>query len=167
MFKAILGGTTAVMIVVSSLAYAQQSATGSAGGHEHWRPSQADITAFTDARIAALKAGLQLTPDQEKSWPAVEQAMRDMARQREQRMTERRGAQHPTNAIEWMRGRADRMTARAAELKKFADASAPLYSSLNEDQKHRFVVLVRAIARHRHHFAEWRGHRGHEEGAPK
>ena len=38
-----------------------------------------DLKAFTDARIAALKAGLQLTPDQEKNWAPFEQALRDLA----------------------------------------------------------------------------------------
>ena len=37
-----------------------------------WQPSAEDISAFMDARIAALKAGLRLTPDQEKNWPAFE-----------------------------------------------------------------------------------------------
>lgn len=167
MLKAVLAGTTALMIAVTSLAYAQQPASGPAAGHEHWRPSEADVTAFTDARIAAFKAGLELSPDQEKNWPAVEQAMREIAKARQQRMAEHRNAQHPTDPIDWMRTRADRMTERAAGLKKFADASAPLYSSLNEDQKRRFVVLLRAIAPHREHFAEWREHRGHEERVPK
>jgi hypothetical protein len=167
MFKTVLAGTTALMITASSLAYAQQPASDPTGEHEHWRPSQADMTAFDDARIAALKAGLQLTLDQAQNWPAVEEAMRIIGKERDLRMAEHAAAQRPANPIEWMRARADRMAERAAALKKFADAAAPLYSSLNEDQKHRFVVLVRAIARHRHHFAEWRGHRGHEEGAPK
>src|SRR5439155_23574335 len=39
-----------------------------------WRPSAEDVAAFTDARIAGLKAGLKLTPEQEKNWPAVEAA---------------------------------------------------------------------------------------------
>src|SRR5689334_25000773 len=47
-----------------------------------------DVAAFTDARIAALKAGLKLTPDQEKNWPAVETAIRDLAKQRADRMKE-------------------------------------------------------------------------------
>lgn len=167
MLKTILAGTTALMIGASCLAYAQQPAAGPAGGQEHWRPSQADLTAFTDARIAALKAGLQLTADQEKNWPAVEQAMRDVAKARAQRMAEHRSGEHPTDPIQWMRTRADRMTDRAAGLKQFADASAPLYASLNDDQKHRFVVLLRAMSPHRQHFAEWRRHEHehqHEEG---
>jgi hypothetical protein len=32
-------------------------------------PSQADFKALTDARIAVVKAALQLTPEQEKLWP--------------------------------------------------------------------------------------------------
>src|SRR5690348_6862164 len=42
-----------------------------------WHPSAQDLAAFADARIAALHAGLQLNPDQEKSWPAFEQAVRE------------------------------------------------------------------------------------------
>ena len=38
-----------------------------------------------DARIAALKAGLRLTSDQEKNWPAFESAVLDMAKARAER----------------------------------------------------------------------------------
>jgi hypothetical protein len=41
-------------------------------------------SAFTDARIAALKTALRLTPEQEKNWPAVEQALRDISKERRQ-----------------------------------------------------------------------------------
>jgi hypothetical protein len=41
-----------------------------------YRPrfSAEDFAAFTDARIAALKSGLQLKPTQEKKWFALETA---------------------------------------------------------------------------------------------
>ncbi len=48
--------------------------------------------AFTDARIAGLKAGLKLTAEQEKNWPAVETAIRDLAKERADRMAARREA---------------------------------------------------------------------------
>jgi len=51
--------------------------------------SRALIKAFTDARIAALRAGLQLTPDQEKNWPPFEQALRDLVKLHQQRKHER------------------------------------------------------------------------------
>lgn len=155
--KMVLAGTAALMVAFSAPACAQQAA----GGQEHWRLS--DTTAFVDARIAALKAGLQLTPDQEKNWPAVEQAMRDVAKGREQRMGEGRRPPLPADPIEAMRARADHMSVQAAGLKHFADAAAPLYASLNEDQKQRFRVLLRALAPHREQFDEGRGHRGHDE----
>ena len=49
------------------------------------RFSPEDRAAFLDARIAALKAGLELNADQEKNWPPLELAMRDLAKQRAER----------------------------------------------------------------------------------
>jgi hypothetical protein len=47
---------------------------------QHTRFSREDRAAFLDARIAALKAGLELNAEQEKNWPPLESAMRDLAR---------------------------------------------------------------------------------------
>jgi len=44
--------------------------------------SPEDRAAFLDARIAALKAGLELNADQQKDWPPLELAMRDLAKER-------------------------------------------------------------------------------------
>ena len=46
---------------------------------QRWRPGAEDIAAFGDAGIAALHAGLKLTAEQEKLWPPVESALRDLA----------------------------------------------------------------------------------------
>jgi len=167
MLKTVLAGTTALMIAGSALAFAQQPAANPGGERDHWRPSQADLAAFADARAAGLKAGLQLTPDQEKNWPAVEQAIRDMAKARGDRAAERHDAARSADPIARLRLRADAMTDRAAGLKKLADAAQPLYQSLSEDQKHRFAFLLRSMGPHREHVAEWREHRSHEGGAPK
>ena len=45
--------------------------------------------AFTDARVAAIKAGLRLTPEQEKNWPAFEAAYRNLAKLRTDRVAAR------------------------------------------------------------------------------
>ena len=161
MWKALFAGTTALAIAGSSLALAQQPApqqqqAPQAGpeGRQHWRPSEQDLGALTDARIAAIKAGLKLTADQEKNWPAVEQAIRDLAKERYERRTERRAGRGerragPTDPIARLRERADAMTQTAAGLKRLADATDPLYQSLNEDQKHRLLFLVRSMRGHR------------------
>ena len=96
MWKTVLAGGTALAIAGSSFVYAQQrnDAAPSPDVQRQWRPGAQDMGAFIDARVAAIKAGLQLTPDQEKNWPAFEQAYRDLAKLRAERMAarfERRG----------------------------------------------------------------------------
>jgi len=171
MWKVFLAGTTALMIAGSSVAFAQQSPqspqspqqAGQPGGEgrPHWRLSERDADALADARIAALRAGLKLSPEQEKNWPAVEQAIRDLAKQRHERRAGPRGDERAADPIERLRRRAEAMTEAAAGLKRLADATDPLYQSLNEDQKHRLLFLVRSM--HGHRMAmHWREHRGFE-----
>ena len=108
-----------------------------------------DIAAFADARIAALKAALKLTPAQEKNWPAVEQAVRDISKDRIAEREARRVAGQRTDVTERLRDRADALTTRAAALRRLADAEKPLYQSLDEAQKRRFSLALR-FAAHRH-----------------
>src|SRR5215469_17821536 len=60
---------------------------------QHMRFSAEDRAAFADARIAAIHAGLKLTPDQEKLWPPVETAVRDFAKMRIDRANARIAAE--------------------------------------------------------------------------
>ena len=60
-------------------------ADDSAQRQEHGHFSPEDRAAFLDARIAALKAGLELNAEQEKNWAPLESAMRDLAKQRAER----------------------------------------------------------------------------------
>jgi hypothetical protein len=154
MWKAILAGTTALTIVGAGLVFAQQAPpTQPERNAAQQRPqlTPEDRAAFTDAHIAALKAGLRLTPDQEKNWPAVESALRERAKQRAERITEFRNMQRPPegaprqgNMIERLRQRADAMATQATGLKRLADAVDPLYNSLDDGQKQRFAMLFRA-----------------------
>jgi zinc resistance-associated protein len=141
MWKTVLAGTTALAIAGGTLAYAQ--GPGGSGRAPHWRPTAEDISAFADARVAALHAGLKLNADQEKNWPAVESALRDLAKQRSQWFSARASADRPKDPVERLNLRAETMEQRGAALKKLADAAGPLYKSLDEAQKHRFVVLAR------------------------
>jgi hypothetical protein len=50
------------------------------------------------------------------------------------------------------------MGQRAAALKKLADAAGPLYKSLDDAQKHRFVMLARFEGRQK--AGGFRGHHG-------
>jgi hypothetical protein len=148
MKKTIVAGTIALTLAGAGFALAQQAAPQEARDARASRLSAEDVTALTDARIASLKAGLKLTAEQEKNWPAVETAMRDMAKERADRMAARRGGdnaqqrQSRPDAMARLRQGADAMTTRAASLKKLADAAEPLYKSLDDGQKRRFAVLL-------------------------
>jgi hypothetical protein len=179
MWKPVVVATAALAIAGSSLVYAQERFDGPGGGyrdgghrseHRHHR-SPEDMAAFTDARIAALKAGLELTPDQAKNWPAFEQALRDMAQLRIQRMQAREAAkqhdQQPTAPFDRMGRRADNLAKVSAVLKRIADTGSPLYQSLNDAQKARFKKLARILRPHHHqhmHASNQTGHHGWREG---
>ena len=104
--------------------------------------SKEDRVAFANARIAAIHAGLGLTPDQEKLWPPVESAVRDMVKSMSETIDKAR-AEPPKDPIEGMKRRAALQIARGEALKKVADAAAPLYAALSTDQKARLPALVR------------------------
>lgn len=103
MLKSVAVMTATLAIAGSSIVYAQQRFGGlgdeNDGGRrfeQNYRPSIDDFKAFTDARIAALKAGLQLTPEQEKNWAPFEQALRELAKLHVQRVQGNR-EQQPTD----------------------------------------------------------------------
>jgi hypothetical protein len=163
MFKPTIIATAMIVLAGSSIVLAQQnSGAGNTSpdlrgqrGEYRYRPSTADMAAFTDASIAALRAGLELTPDQAKNWPAFEQALRDAAqlllqareaRQQEEQTPEL--GQAPANPFPRLGQRADNLAKVSAALKRIADAGTPLYQSLTDDQKQRFMILVRKLRRH-------------------
>jgi hypothetical protein len=106
------------------------------------------MRAFGEARLAALKAGLTLTPEQEKNWPAFEEAAREYGKLRLDRMTAfasaRRNPQpQASDPIERLRRRGTAMAETGTVLRKLADTADPLYKSLDESQKRRFAILSR------------------------
>ena len=145
MWKTLIAGTTILTIAGSTLAFAQQPAPAERPHHSQLTAD--DVAAFTDARIAALKTALRLTPEQEKNWPAVEQALRDISKERAARRAARGTAGQPVDATERLRERADALAARAAALRRLADSEKPLYQSLDEAQKRRFAIAMRFAAR--------------------
>src|SRR5580692_9016509 len=170
MMKPVVVAAAALAIAGSSIVYAQQRFGGPGGDGDrgqrfehHYRPSAQDMAAFTDARVAALKAGLELTPDQAKNWPPFEQAMRDMAQLRIQRIQARQAReqqndqQAATSPFDRLSQRADNMSKTGAALKKVADAGAPLYQSLDDSQKGRFIALARILRPHHHMHAGLEG----------
>jgi len=124
-WKTFFAATIAVALAGSGVAYAQK------------RPLPLEDRApVVDARIAAHKAALKLTPEQEKNWPAYEAALRKLAKLRVERYQEQKSA----NPVELLRQRAEDLSAASAALKQLADAEEPLINSLDDAQKRLFLT---------------------------
>src|SRR4030081_1585125 len=165
MKKILLAGTAALILAGSTAVYAQHRPWF----HGHMRMSAEDRAAFADARIAAVHAGLKLTPDQEKLWPPVETAVKEFAKLRIDRAKARmkamrddsRDRQQPDDPGARLREGADTMATTAAAMKKIADAADPLYKTLDDGQKRRLAILTHMEGRSGG--GGWR-HRGFEHG---
>jgi hypothetical protein len=123
------------------------------------RFSPADRAAFFDARVAAMHAGLTLTPDQEKLWPAIETAVRDTAKTMVEQRKAWRDEPRPADPVQMLQKVSGGQIARGEALKKLADAMAPLYATWNDDQKRRLPVLLAHLRPHPMHFAMMNEHR--------
>ena len=163
MKKFAIAGIAALAIAGSTAVYAQTHRPWFHEHMQHMLMSPEDRAAFTDARIAAVHAGLKLNADQEKLWPPVETAVRDFAKMRIDRANARMNAerdedqQKPDDPVARLRERADNMATSAAAMKKIADAADPLYKTLDDGQKRRLAILTHMEGR------GWR-HRGFEHG---
>jgi len=154
MLKIMTAGVTALFITAAPVAYAQ---TPSARPLERF--TAADASALADARMDIVRAALRLTPEQEKFWPALEDAIRARAKDREARIesviAQVREARDRSafevlrdrNPVEFLHRRADALAQRATDLKKLADAWQPLYQTLSAEQKRRMAGLTILVIR--------------------
>ena len=108
-----------------------------------------------EAHLAAMKAGLKLTAEQEKNWPAFEAAIRDAEKARADRWRQARArmsqGERPS-PLERMTMMADHLQKMGAQLQAVAEAGKPLYDSLTDEQKRDFGPLM-------HEFKLRGGHR--------
>jgi hypothetical protein len=119
------------------------------------RLNAADRNTLTDMRVDLVKAALQLTPDQEKYWPAVESAIRARAEDRKARLakigeTVGRRADKETRVealrnrdpITFLQRRSEALAERSADLDRLAEAWQPLYKTLTPQQRQRLAAVA-------------------------
>ena len=150
MWKKVL--VASAIFAVAGATFVQAQRFGSEGrgpmrGFDRFQFSEDDLAALTDARVAAVKAGLRLTPEQDKNWPAFESAYRNFAKLRTDRLLARRERTEPQSddPMERLQRRAEAIGRSADAYKQLADNTAPLYRSLDEAQKRRFTMLARLM----------------------
>jgi hypothetical protein len=151
MLKTVVIGTTALFLAASSIANAQSAQTSSATPE---RLNPTDQNTLTDMRVDLVKAALQLTPEQEKYWPAVESAIRANAEDRRARIAKiqetvgrsadqsRMEVMRNRDPIAFLQRRSQALAQRSADLDKLAEAWQPLYNTLSQEQRQRMAALA-------------------------
>ena len=179
MWKSMLAGSVALALSGASVALAQQQpGSGPPAGQVSPAPQSApaanqaaerqnEARAVVEGRVAELRSRLTLTPDQEKNWPAFEQAYRDFAQMRAQRWRDLATMRRSDNPVENLQAWADFASRRVNTMKRLADATAPLYQSLDQNQQRRFLDQIYAwhprLARMNERLAA-RGRDGDDDG---
>jgi hypothetical protein len=96
-------------------------------------PLQKSYALLSDMQIAGIKERLKLSSDQESYWPAVESALRAVARKiHATRQADPNATSSPIDPD-------------AAEVQQLKSAAMPLLSQLREDQKREVRALARII----------------------
>ena len=163
MLKVLAGAATALFVAASPLAYAQTPS-----GPTPERISAAYWNKLTDLRIDLVKSALQLTPDQQKLWPAVESVIRSNAKDRQARLAKvaetvgKRADESPVEVmhnrdpIAFLQRRSQALAQRSADLNKLAEAWEPLYKTLSPEQRQRMAALAIFVLRDMSDAAEHR-----------
>jgi hypothetical protein len=97
-------------------------------------PVQKSYALLSDAQIAGIKDRLKLSPSQEYYWPAIENALRAVARKIH---TARQADPNSQAAVQ--------IDPEAAEVQQLKSAAMPLLFQLREDQKREVRSLARLI----------------------
>lgn len=145
---------TAAIALVAGIAFTESAdAQGRGGRSDREALTVNQIVARTDARTARIKADLRLTSEQEKNWADFEAAVRDIGKNRADRVVafraDRGQRKQSGDVIEYLSNHAKFLGERSVDLKRLADAAQPLYASLDEQQKRRFGSQLMRFNRER------------------
>ena len=105
---------------------------------------------FVDGRIAFLKAELKITPAQETQWQQVEAAMRENAKNLDQRISAARQNRSGMDAVQRLELREQFAKMRADNDARLLTAFKPLYASLSPEQQQMANQLIGAHHHWRH-----------------
>jgi hypothetical protein len=99
-----------------------------------------------------MKTSLRLTADQEKDWEPFESAVRDGGKARVLALQKEQSSD--LSPMDRNLAKANRLAESQANLEKMIDAAKPLYASLDDAQKHKFIALGRMLVPERGQFAK-------------
>jgi hypothetical protein len=142
--KALLTLATATMLAVapSAITFAQAQPAPAVAAVAVPDYTEEDARAVLNARLAALKAVIALTPQQEPLWAPVETAIRDIVRDAANRRAQRFAAAPPAHFLDVLGAIADAEAVRGRDLRRFVDAAKPLVNALTDAQRRRLPAFL-------------------------
>ena len=123
---------------------------------QHW------AEAAIDAQLKGMKSSLRLTDTQEENWGPFESAVKDAEQAR--LVALKKEQSDNLSPMDRLNAKAERVAQSQADLEKIVEAAKPLYVSLDDAQKHKFIALGRMLVPERGRFAKMMRHLGVSEG---
>jgi opacity protein-like surface antigen len=145
MKRILLGTLVAAVLSASAAAQSDQQPTH-AEQVQHW--AQVGI----DTQLKSMKTNLHLSADQDALWGPFEAAVKDGAKARVLALQKEQS--DSLSPMDRNLAKADRIAQGQAAIETMVDAAKPLYASLDETQKHKFVTLGRMLVPERGQFAK-------------
>ena len=161
---------TLLGMLAAAAAAATLSASGfaiTAAAQSDQQPTHAELVqrwaeAALDAQVKGMKTSLRLNANQEKLWGPFESAVKDGAKARLVTLQKEQGDN--LSPMDRLSAKADHVAQSTAILQKIVEAAKPLYASLDDAQKHKFVTLGRMLVPERGRFAMEMKHLRMREG---
>ena len=155
---------------LAAAAASHLSASGfaiTAAAQSDQKPTHAELVqrwaeAALDAQLKGMKTSLRLNADQEKLWDPFESAVKDGANARLVALQKEQGDN--LSPMDRLTAKADRIAESRANLEKIVEAAKPLYATLDDAQKHKFITLGRMLVPERGSFARGMSHLPTGEG---
>jgi LTXXQ motif family protein len=144
--KRILLGTLAASVLSASAAAQSDQPPTHAELVQHW------AHASIESQLKTMKTSLGLTADQDTLWGPFESAVKDGAKGRVVALQKEQS--DSLSPMDRNLAKADRIAQGQATIETMVDAAKPLYASLDETQKHKFVTLGRMLVPERGQFAK-------------
>jgi hypothetical protein len=144
--KRILLGTLVAAVLSASAAAQSDPQPTHAEQVQHW--AEVGI----DTQLKSMKTNLHLSADQDALWGPFEAAVKDGAKARVLALQKEQS--DSLSPMDRNLAKADRIAQGQATIETMVDAAKPLYASLDETQKHKFVTLGRMLVPERGQFAK-------------
>ena len=144
--KRILLGTLAAAVLSASAAAQNDQPPTHAEQVQHW--AEVGI----DTQLKTMKTNLHLSADQETLWGPFEAAVKHGAKARVIALQKEQGPN--LSPMDRNLAKADRLAQGQANLETMVEAAKPLYASLSDEQKHKFITLGRMLVPERGQFVK-------------